>query len=121
MKECIMKAVLLAVVGLAVAGCQTTGMSSITNGPARVLYPVEECGMVKVPVYGVVDRPASGGEVLSGAVIGGVIGNTFGKGSGNDAMTVLGAIIGGSTANQRKQERVIIRYDEKHQCRTVYK
>ena len=116
-----MKKILLAVMGLALAGCQTTGMSSSINGPAKVLYPVEECGMVKVPKYGIVDRPASGGEVLSGAVVGGLIGNLFGNGSGNDAMTVLGAIVGGTTANERKQERVIIGYDEKHQCRTVYK
>ena len=115
-----MKSILLVVAGLALAGCQTTGMSSVTNGPARVLHPVEECGMVDVPVYGILDRPASGGEVLSGAVVGGVIGNLFGSGSGNDAMTVLGAIIGGTTANERKKERVIVSYTQKHQCKTVY-
>ena len=116
-----MKSILLVVAILALAGCQSTGMSNVTNGPARVLHPVQECGMVKVPVYGILDRPASGVEVLSGAVIGGVIGNQFGKGSGNDAMTVLGAIIGGATANERKQERVIVSYTQKHECRTVYK
>ena len=117
-----MRIILLSVFGLALTGCVTgPTIGEAVHGPGRVLYPVEECGMVKVPIYGVVDRPASGGEVLSGAVIGGVIGNQFGKGSGNDAMTVLGAILGGSTANQRKQERVIVGYDEKHQCRTVYK
>jgi hypothetical protein len=36
-------------------------------------------------------------------------------------MTVLGAIIGGTTANERKKERVIVSYTQKHQCKTVYK
>lgn len=41
------------------------------------------------------------GNNLSGAIIGGAIGHQFGKGSGNDAMTVLGALAG-----SKKSQRV---------------
>ena len=103
---------LLLVVPLALAGCQTT-----TQAPAYVMKPVEKCGYVDVPVYGILDRPASGGEIAGGAVIGGVVGNKLTNDAGG---AILGALIGGSIANQRKQEQVIIDYKREWQCRTVY-
>lgn len=108
-----MKKLLLVIAVLAVAGCQTT------QQPARVLYPVEKCGYVNQPVYGVLDRPASDGEVAGGAVIGGVIANQI---SDHDpAATVIGAIIGGAVAgNQRRQESVVVGQERVWQCRTVY-
>lgn len=36
---------------------------------------------------------------IAGAIIGGAVGNQFGKGSGKDAMTVAGAILGASIGN----------------------
>ena len=45
-----------------------------------------------------------GWKVFGGALVGGVIGNQFGGGSGRDIATVLGAIIGGNVANNRNQE-----------------
>ncbi len=42
-----------------------------------------------------------GWKTFGGALLGGVIGNQFGKGSGRDVATVLGAIAGGSIANQQ--------------------
>ena len=77
--------------------------------------------MVDVPVYGMINRPASSGEVLGGAIIGGLIGNQFGKGDGNTAMTALGAIVGGSSAGERKTERVIVSYNKERRCTTVYR
>lgn len=58
------------------------------------------CRTVQVPVYETRRRNnnASTGDVALGAVIGGAIGNQFGGGSGKDAMTVLGAIIGADVA-----------------------
>ncbi len=52
----------------------------------------------------------SGWHTFGGALIGGVIGNQFGGGSGKDVATILGAIIGGSMANNRNNppEKVII-------------
>jgi outer membrane lipoprotein SlyB len=46
----------------------------------------------------------NGWQVFGGALIGGVIGNQFGSGHGRDLATILGAIIGGSIANENQQE-----------------
>ena len=42
-----------------------------------------------------------GWKVFGGALLGGVIGNQFGDGSGQVAATVLGALIGGSVADDK--------------------
>jgi len=44
-----------------IAGCQSV------TGPAVILKPVKICEDVKVPIYGVLDRPSSTGEVVAGA------------------------------------------------------
>lgn len=56
----------------------------------------------------------NGWHTFGGALIGGVIGNQFGGGSGRDVATILGAIIGGSIANNRhsQPEKVITRLVE---------
>lgn len=65
----------------------------------------------KQPIYTKVSRPVqechyeyrnsnNTGDALTGAIIGGAIGNQFGAGSGKDAMTVLGAILGAQTATK---------------------
>lgn len=107
------KLALLVVAAVFLAGCQTT------QYPARVLHPVERCGYVNEPVYGVLDRPASGGEVAGAAVIGGAIGNVVSD--HNPAATVMGAIIGGAIANnQRVQEPVVVGQKKVWRCQTVY-
>ncbi len=45
-----------------------------------------------------------GWKVFGGALLGGVIGNQFGGGSGRDVATILGAVIGGSAANNRNPD-----------------
>jgi len=53
----------------------------------------------------------NGWHTFGGALIGGVIGNQFGGGSGRDAATILGAIIGGSIVNNSKsQPEKVINY-----------
>jgi len=42
-----------------------------------------------------------GWKVFGGALIGGAIGNQFGRGSGRDVATVLGALLGGSIADNK--------------------
>jgi outer membrane lipoprotein SlyB len=56
----------------------------------------------------------NGWHTFGGALIGGAIGNQFGGGSGRDVATILGAIIGGSTANNRHSQpkKVVIRLVE---------
>jgi uncharacterized protein YcfJ len=81
------------------------------SNPVRV----NECRDVDVPIYGTRARRGSDGDVLAGALIGGAIGNQFGSGSGQDAMTVLGAIVGANrAANQTTEE--IVGYRTERQC-----
>lgn len=50
----------------------------------------------------------SGWKTFGGALVGGVIGNQFGGGSGKDIATVLGAIAGGAIANNRSQGKTVV-------------
>ena len=97
---------------LALMACQTTMADS-----ARILYPVEQCGYENEPIYGVLDRPASTGEVVGGVVIGGLIGNKI---TNDPAGTIVGAIIGGAATNHRRQEQVVVGSKKVYRCRTVY-
>jgi len=57
---------------------------------------------------------SNGWHTFGGALIGGVIGHQFGGGSGRDVATILGAMIGGSIANNNhnQPQRKIIRLVE---------
>jgi outer membrane lipoprotein SlyB len=46
----------------------------------------------------------NGWNTFGGALIGGVIGHQFGDGSGRDVATILGAMIGGSMANNHHNQ-----------------
>ena len=103
---------LLLVPFVSLAACQTT------VNPAKVYYPVEKCGDVQVPQYGVLDRPASSGEVVGGAATGAIIGKIL---TDDDAGAILGGLIGGGIASEtRRQERVIVGYETQHVCAIVY-
>jgi uncharacterized protein YcfJ len=70
-----------------------------------VTTPVKEC-WEDVEHYSVRNRePGRAGKTLFGAIVGGVIGHQFGSGSGNDAATVAGALIGASAANNSHRGR----------------
>lgn len=64
----------------------------------RINEPVERCWNERVH-----HRGRSGSDsytpTIAGAIVGGVVGNQFGKGSGKDAMTVAGALLGASVGN----------------------
>ncbi len=49
----------------------------------------------------------SGWKTFGGALIGGIIGNQFGSGSGKDITTVLGAIAGGTIVRNRNQDQAV--------------
>ena len=76
-----------------------------------------QCYNVEVPVYGQT-RSGSSGDVLAGAIIGGAIGNQFGNGSGKDAMTALGIILGASEGSNSTRE-VVTGYRLERQCDKV--
>ena len=54
--------------------------------------PRRSCYTVDVPVYGNVGGGASGGDVLTGMIIGGLLGKGV---SGNDKGAAAGAVLGG--------------------------
>jgi uncharacterized protein YcfJ len=90
-----------------------------------VRRPVEKCWMETVRV----ERPrASDGSItneLIGGILGGVVGNQFGGGSGKDAMTIAGAALGASIANDQEKLRAGqdsggSHYREVERCETVY-
>ncbi|MCL1077230.1 glycine zipper 2TM domain-containing protein [Parashewanella spongiae] len=45
-----------------------------------------------------------GWKTFGGAILGGIVGNQFGKGSGRDIATVLGALAGGTIASQSNNQ-----------------
>jgi uncharacterized protein YcfJ len=75
--------------------------------------PTTQCDIVNVPVHS--HRNAGSGDVLSGMVIGGLVGNAIG---GNDKSAALGAIIGGLAAADPIP--YVSGYRQEQQCRTVY-
>ena len=66
--------------------------------------PVDEEVCWQEEVYRGVPQRRSRAPVVFGAILGGLIGNQFGHGSGRDAMTLAGVALGGSIAkdNQRR-------------------
>ena len=75
----------------------------------------EHCFETQVPVYG--QTHGSSGDALLGAIIGGSIGNQFGGGSGKDAMTVLGAIVGVNEATRPSNK--VVGYTNEWRCEMV--
>lgn len=72
-----------------------------------------ECYPVQVPKY-----RSNSSNVLAGAIVGGVIGNHFGKGEGNVAMTALGAVLGANIA--QNSSRRVVGVQTVNQCVTRY-
>lgn len=70
-----------------------------------VKAPVRECW--EEMRYYTVDRGSRAvrTSTLVGALIGGVVGNQFGSGRGNEAATVAGTLIGGAIANDAANKR----------------
>ena len=85
----------------------------------EVEIPVREC--YERPVEVRRERRRGGlGRVLAGGIIGGVIGRQFGDGSGRDAMTVLGSVVGAASASDdvRRDDRAGTRVEKF--CETTY-
>ena len=82
--------------------------------------PQESCTIVDVPIYG--GGHATAADAITGAIIGGVLGNQVGKGKGNDAATIFGAIIGAKAAeeNAKNNGTQIVGYKQVQQCEVTY-
>ena len=86
-------------------------------------YTRQVCTNVEVPIYGTVTRQgggASGGDVLTGMILGGLLGKgATGKDDGAAAGAVLGGIIAADKAKKPKTETVITGYKIERQCQNV--
>ena len=60
----------------------------------------DQCGTVEDVRVVNVDKQASPLGMVIGAVAGGLLGNTVGKGNGRTAATVVGAVAGGAVGNE---------------------
>ncbi|MCP3868173.1 MAG: glycine zipper 2TM domain-containing protein [Gammaproteobacteria bacterium] len=65
----------------------------------RVAQPERQCTEEIVPSRRWGRREHSYTPLVAGAIVGGVVGNQFGRGRGKDAMTVAGALLGASVGN----------------------
>lgn len=57
-----------------------------------------------------VQDKSNGWKTFGGALLGGVIGNQFGGGSGRTAATILGSMIGGSIVHNNQQKTRVVDY-----------
>ncbi len=101
-------------------------LTGLISSPALAQYERNKAVPVEKVLFGKIDSVRNisqeelvndrknGWKTFGGALIGGVIGNQFGGGSGQDIATVLGAIIGGSIAHnsQNSQRKIIQRIVE---------
>ncbi|WP_406734078.1 glycine zipper 2TM domain-containing protein [Vibrio scophthalmi] len=58
----------------------------------------------------IVESKSNGWETLLGAVVGGLVGNQFGGGSGKEVATAVGAVAGASVARNRANQSDSIEY-----------
>ena len=85
----------------------------------RVTQPQRQCREVRVRHGGGL-RTDSYTPVVAGAIMGGVIGNQFGRGRGKNAMTVAGVMLGASVGRDfRKRRPAGRRYVIEERCEWV--
>lgn len=78
-----------------------------------------QCQNIEVPVYGTVQGTgATGGDVLAGIILGGLLGKGI---TGDDQGAAAGAVMGGVIAadNNSRSQQVIVGYRTERQCTNV--
>lgn len=95
------RVVALILCGVVIAGCAPTReLVRATDGTLLEAY--QHCWYEDNPNY------TPQGETtnrITGAIVGGAIGNQFGKGDGKTAMTAVGALVGAAVAHESEQIR----------------
>ena len=89
--------------------------------------PIKSCRIEQVPVYGTTTTNSttqpSVADKAAGAIFGGLLGSQVGGGSGKDAATLLGAIIGAEMVEGQvgkpQQQQVITGYRNQEVCEMV--
>lgn len=99
--------------------------------PKYVTSYARQCHIERVPVTravpqgGVLDGTGQAlkgdGDALAGAIIGGVIGNQFGKGDGKTAATIAGVVIGSNIGNGTSKQNggSYTEYVDREVCQNV--
>ncbi|GBG01410.1 hypothetical protein AZSI13_07370 [Azospira sp. I13] len=103
------------------ASSQSSGKSSGQGGatPAKAKAACASCGVVETVRTVQLEGNASGIGAVAGGVTGALVGNQFGRGGGNTAMTLIGAA-GGAYAgnsieknmNRQTAYRITVRMDD---------
>jgi|SRR6056300_1049504 len=79
----------------------------------KVPYTEQICELVDVPVYG--NNGSNTEDVLTGAIIGGIIGNNIkGEKNGGAAGAVLGGLLGAKNRSNR-----VVGYRQEQQCKNI--
>lgn len=89
-------------------GSKTTAWAKVVDTQPVyevIRYPVKEQHCWDEQVWRKAPPRRSATPVIVGSIIGGVIGNQFGGGSGNDLLTAAGAVLGGSIAADASRKR----------------
>ncbi|HCH23161.1 MAG TPA: hypothetical protein DE179_02550 [Oceanospirillaceae bacterium] len=90
--------------------------------------PIKSCRVEQVPVYGTTSAAGtttqpSIADKAAGAIFGGLLGSQVGGGSGKDAATLLGAIIGAEMVDgqvgKQQQQQVITGYRNQEICEMI--
>ena len=98
---------------------RVTGVETIYK-TRTTTKPVQQCWLEEVPVYGHSGNNDTTGDMLKGAIIGGIIGNNLkGEDGGGAAGAVLGGILGHQNS-KNKNGQVITGYRQVEQCTTQY-
>ncbi len=126
------KTSLIAAVGFGVMLVSQTSVAGSKHGyydTARVLKvkPIYETVRVNHPRRKCWDEPVyhrgrsnSAVPTIAGAIIGGAIGNRFGKGHGRDAMTIAGTLLGGAIGHDMGGRHAGPGYETmERRCKTV--
>lgn len=88
-------------IALSFVASYAVAQTQYVNATVTNVYPVyQDVPVVECQTVHVYKHKANVGDVATGAIIGGLIGNQFGHGNGKTAMTALGMVIGANMAGQ---------------------
>jgi len=103
----------------ALSGCQKQEGTTEQAGSVPTQAKCRECGVIDSIREVTTKGEGSGLGVVGGAVVGGLLGNQVGAGSGKDVATVVGAVGGAVAGNQieksvksTKSYDITVRFDD---------